>query len=197
MLISCSGKKAVDDGVQENILTARGDSITRYESQNGVVTQRAYTPLMEEYRYAPEPYTEYRHGVDLVSYDSLGRVKSTLVGNYAINFTNLKLWEVRGSVRATNGDGQALETEQLYWNQGTKRIYSNVDTDLIQGSGDVLHGQGFESDEEMKNWEFRKPRGKFRVDTEPTRDTAAVSMTDSLATAGNAPLPDQNNTGEE
>ena len=180
MLISCGGKKEDSSGGQENILTGRSDSLTRYETENGVVVNRFYTPLMEEYRYAPEPYTEFRHGINIVSYDSLGQVKSTLVGNYAINYTNLKLWEVQGNVRATNNEGQAMETNQLYWNQATKRIYSNVDTDIFQGE-DILHGEGFESDEEMKEWVLRRPRGTLRVDTEPTRDSTATATQDSLA----------------
>lgn len=200
LLISCGGKKGADDSVQENILTGRSDSMVRYETENGVLTSRYYTPMMEEYRYAPEPYREFRHGVDIVSYDSLGQVKSTLVGNYAINFTNLKLWEVRGSVRATSNEGRALETEQLYWNEATGRIYSNVDTDLFLGE-DIVRGQGFESDQNMKYWVFRKGHGTFRIDTEPTRDSTSVAR-DSLATDG-IPLPEgegmpaDDNTGGE
>ena len=43
-------------------------------------------------------------------------------------------------------------------------IYSNVETKIVdKESGDVYIGEGFESDESMENWSFRKLKGKMRM----------------------------------
>ena len=187
MLISCRGSGGADGGVQENVLTMSGDTVTRYESEAGRLSSHFYTPLMEEYKYAPEPYVEYRRGIDIITYDSLGNVKSTFVASYAINFTNLKLWETKGSVVVRNEeDGRWLETEQLFWNQATRRIYSNVDTNFHLGGDDIINGSGFESDEDLENWEIRSSRGRLNINVEPTRDTTAVAQ-DSTVQAGADP----------
>ena len=173
LLISCSGEgKAEDDGSREKLITQQSDTLTIISSDNGVKSYRFYAPLMERYEFAKEPYMEFRRGVNVVTYDSLQQVKSTLVADYAIYFENQKLWEAKGDVKTTNDQGHVLETQQLFWNQTTKKIYSNIDSRITQGQ-DVLVGIGFESDEDFKEWEFRRPRGKLAVDTEPNRDTTA------------------------
>lgn len=172
MLISCSHRQEQSEAPPENLITQQSDTLTRFLSENGKRSYRFFTPLLEQYDYAPEPYIEFRRGIDIVTYDSLGGVRSTLVADYAIHFINQKLWEAKGNVKVTNEAGDRLETQQLFWNQAIGKIYSNIDTKLTQGE-DVLYGVGFESDEDFKVWEFRKPRGTLRVDVEPTRDTTA------------------------
>ena len=177
LLISCGGRYAAEQE-QKNILTMRGDSITRFESQDGRLTARFFTPLMEQYEYAPEPYDEYRYGVEMINYDSLGAVSSTFRADYAIFFRKLQLWEAKGDVVITNGKQDRLETNQLFWNRLTKRVYSNVDSDFFM-SGDVLHGTSFESNEDLTDWQVRNANGGIHVNVEPTRDSTAVAQ-DSL-----------------
>lgn len=191
LLISCGGRQE-STPPSETLMTQKSDTLTLISSKNGDVNYRFYTPLMEQYDYAkPEPYREFRRGIDIVTYDSLGNVKSSLVASYAINFMDQKLWEAKGDVRGMNEDGHILETQQLFWNQTTKRIWSNVHTRIIQGE-DILTGDGFESDEEFKVWEFRRPRGRLRVNVEPTRpdSTAVDSMAVDGAVAGGVGSPD-------
>ncbi|MEG2576720.1 MAG: SAM-dependent methyltransferase, partial [Glutamicibacter sp.] len=48
---------------------------------------------------------------------------------------------------------KTLYTQQLFWNAQTKKIYSNVDSKIVQSGGrDVFIGEGFESDEGFKDW---------------------------------------------
>ncbi len=192
LLISCGGGKGTGESDQ-NIMTMRGDSITRYESQDGRLTARIFTPLVEQYDYAAEPYHEYRHGVDMVNYDSLGGISSTFKANYAIFFTKLQLWEAKGDVVVTNGKADRLETNQLFWNQLTERVYSNVDSDFFMGE-DVLHGTSFESNEDLSDWQVRNANGGIHIDVEPTRDT--TSMTRDSLPAGTVAVPPPGETPE-
>lgn len=185
MLSSCRESGGGEESSLENVVTMRRDTLTSIESKNGAKKTRLYTPLLEYYQYAKEPYMEFRRGIDLVTYDSLKNVESTLVADYAINFNNQKLWELKGNVKGTSADGRMLETQQLFWNMKTKTIYSNIDTKITM-NGDVIVGVGFESDEDFKEWEFRRPRGKLRVNTEPTEpagDSTVVVAADTTALA--------------
>jgi LPS export ABC transporter protein LptC len=153
------------------VITQLSDTLTIISSENGRKSYRLQTPLVEGYGNAKEPYTEFRKGIFIETFkDSTQQVESTLVADYAIHFDKQELWEAKGNVKAVNEKGQILETQQLFWNQRTHKIYSNIDSKVTQGS-DVIVGVGFESDEEFKVWEFRKPRGKLTVDIEPNRDT--------------------------
>ena len=159
----------------EMLMTQQSDTLIMINTEKGKKTYRFYTPLMERYELAKEPYMEFRYGIEVVTYDSLSRIESTLVADYAINYEKLLLWEAKGNVLATNGQEQILETQQLFWNQKTHRIWSNVDSKITQGN-DVIIGEGFESDEKMEDFTFRKPKGKVLLDVEPTRSDSTKTV---------------------
>lgn len=169
-LLSC--RSTNNDGEEdnfENLMTHQADSLVIIESTAGNKLTRSETPLMEVYDYAKEPYREFRKGVEIIKYnDSTTMEESRLVADYAINFINQELWEAKGNVVVTNINGQVLTTQQLFWNQRTGRIYSNVDSKLTQGN-DVIVGVGFESDEKFDEWEVRQPVGKVHVEFDPNR----------------------------
>ncbi len=178
MLVSCEGKQAPEEVDLETLVTQSSDTLLIINSENGRKTYRFQAPLMENYEYAREPYMEFRRGINIETYkDSTETVESTLVADYAIHWAKLDLWEAKGNVVAVNAKGQILETQQLFWNRRTKKVYSNVDTKVTQ-SGDVIVGVGFESDEKFDDFTFRRPRGKVSVDVEPTTpsDSTAVEM---------------------
>lgn len=181
LLISCSSKTETEEQDLETLMTQQSDSLTIISSENGQKDYRFETPLLERYELAKEPYMEFRKGINIVTYDSLGQVETSLIADYAINFENQKLWEAKGNVVAKNAKGQILETQQLFWNQKTKKVYSNVDSKVTQDN-DVIVGVGFESDESMENFTFRKPKGKLLVDVAPTDSTTAV-VNDSIRRA--------------
>ena len=109
--------------------------------------------------------------------------ESHLVADYAIFFEKRELWEAKGNVVARNADGQILYTQQLFWNQATKRVYSNVDSKVVQGQDEFI-GEGFESDDKFEKWSFRKFTGKLTVDPTVTEESDSVAVQkDSTARA--------------
>ncbi|MCD8173585.1 MAG: LPS export ABC transporter periplasmic protein LptC [Alistipes sp.] len=168
-IYSCNSRTDAEEEDFEGLMTQKAENLKIIESENGKLSYRVQTPLMETYEYDREPFREFRKGIFVETFsDTTNTVETTLVGDYAIYYINRKLWEVKGNVVSTNANGQKLETQQLFWNQLTGRIYSNVDSKLTQGN-DVIIGVGFESDEQFVDWEFRRPRGTVEVDVESTR----------------------------
>ena len=179
LLFSCEGKQAADASAQdEAMMTMYSEDLSVVESKNGRKSYHFVTPMMEEYGLAREPYREFRKGVKIVTFndDSVSSVDATLTANYAIYYTNRELWEARGNVVAETAGDRTLYTEQLFWNAKTKRIYSNVDSKIVQNDGrDVFIGEGFESDEEFKDWRFRRMKGRMEVEVKPNEsDSTAV-----------------------
>lgn len=184
LLYSCADSDGGDTTASdETLMTEFSENLSIVMSRNG---QRSYyftTPLVEGYSLAREPYREFRKGVKIITYkdDSLTTVDAVLTANYAIYYEKRELWEAKGNVVAEKSDGKTLYTQQLFWNQRTKKIYSNVDSKIVQSGGrDVFIGEGFESDEEFKDWRFRRMKGRMEVDVTPTEQA------DSTATAGGA-----------
>ena len=195
LLSSCEEPQAeVDPAADEALMTEYSENLTIVESENGKRSYRFSTPLVEGYSQAREPYREFRKGIRMVTYqdDSLASVDVVLTANYAIYYEHLKLWEAKGNVVVEKFDGKKLYTQQLFWNATTKKVYSNVDTRVVQeGRSDII-GAGFESDEEFKDWRFRYMRGKTEVDMtprEPADSTQQADRPDSAATARPAAQP--------
>lgn len=166
LLYSCAKNETTDEEPLETIKTEESENLTIVVSENGRKSYRFKTPLLEGYTLGRDPYREFRKGIDIITYqdDSMTTVNATLVANYAIYYENRKLWEAKGNVVVTKADGTKLYTQQLFWNSVTKRIYSNVDTKVVTDT-DTFIGEGFESDEELKDLHFRRFKSKMRVET--------------------------------
>ena len=166
LLYSCKGSETADEEPLETIKTEESENLSIVVSENGRKSYRFKTPLLEGYTLGRDPYREFRKGIDIITYqdDSMTTVNATLVANYAIYYENRKLWEAKGNVVVTKADGTRLYTQQLFWNSITKRMYSNVDTKVVTVT-DTFIGEGFESDEELKDLHFRRFKSKMRVDT--------------------------------
>lgn len=169
LLFSCEAPKPQEEEVSyENVMTEYSENLSITQSENGRKAYHFQTPLMEGYSMAHDPYREFRKGIKIVMFDSdsLSSVSATLTANYAIFYEDRKLWEAKGDVVAVNKDGRRLYTSQLFWNQATHRVYSNVDSKIVSAD-EVYHCEGFESDEKMKDWTYRKLKGVTYVnDTE-------------------------------
>ena len=216
LLFSCedtsAGAEAPDDPA---LMTEYCEDLTVVMSQNGRRSYIFETPLLEGYSQASEPYREFRKGVKITTYqnDSLSEVDAVLTANYAIYYVNRELWEAKGNVVVEKSDGKTLYTQQLFWNSRTKKIYSNVDSKIVQNNGrDVFIGEGFESDEEFKDWRFRRMKGRMEVEMKQRADSAATDSAaarpagererreplpaDSLPKPRKEPLPENGRSGK-
>lgn len=175
LLFSCEARKPeAEEPSNENMMTEYSENLSILMSENGRRSYHFETPLMEGYGMARDPYREFRKGIRITSFekDSVGSVSAVLVANYAINYENRRLWEAKGDVVITKSDGKKLFTSQLFWNQATKRIYSNVDSKIV--NGDEVHNcEGFETDEAMSDWTYRKLNGVTYFDTPEQAEASA------------------------
>lgn len=181
LLFSCEREEEPESESRiEMMMTEYSENLSVVMSQNGRRSYHFKTPLLEGYSLAREPYREFPKGVEMTTYknDSLSSVDAVLTANYAIHYETRDLWEARGNVVVEKSDGKKLYTQQLFWNARTKKIYSNVDSKIVQNNGrDVFIGEGFESDEEFKDWRFRRMKGRMEVEMKQSADSAATDST--------------------
>ena len=167
LLFSCKEEIKESDESLDAIMTEKSSNLTIVVSENGRKSYRFTTPLLEGYTLGRDPYREFRKGIKIttVQDDSLTTVNATLESNYAIYYENRKLWEAKGNVRIVKHDGTKVFTQQLFWNSTTKRIYSNVDTKIVTAD-DTHYTEGFETDEDLVELNFRHWKGKVMMKEE-------------------------------
>ena len=174
LLFSCGKKAQITSYDNETLMTESSENRTITMMENG---KRSYTftsPLMEGYRLATNPYQEFRRGIEMTTYtDSLSLPEVTITANYAIYYERQKLWEAKGNVVVIRRDREEgdttvkglteVYTQQLFWNATTKKIYSNVDTKVLQADG-WHFGVGFDADDDLKNIHFRRYSSEIEFD---------------------------------
>lgn len=134
--------------------------ITTVISDSGITRYRISSERWDMYDKAREPYQEFPKGIHLEKFDANLKVDANIHSHYARFNENEQIWELRGKVRATNLQGELFETEQLFWDQRQKRIYSSKLVTITQVSH-IISGIGFESNEALTNYTIRKPQGIF------------------------------------
>ena len=181
LLFSSDSKANTTEYDLESLITESSEEREITMMENGKRTYTFTTPLMEGYSLATNPYQEFRRGIKLTTYtDTLSLVDATITSNYAIYYERQKLWEAKGNVviiknNREEGDTTVtghteIYTQQLFWNATTKKIYSNVDTKVLQPDG-WHFGVGFDADEDLKNIHFRKYSSEVEFDmSQPTEE---------------------------
>ncbi len=180
LLFSCGDEKATKHQPTnlEKLMTEYSENLSIVTSENGQKSYHFTTPLMEGYALAREPYKEFRKGIKIVTYekDTAEVVSATLTANYAIFYETRELWEAKGDVVIIQNNGRRLYTSQLFWNQALHRIYSNVDSRVVDGD-EIYDCEGFESDEEMKDWHYRKIKGvTYFTEPEPRQQSDSLDV---------------------
>jgi LPS export ABC transporter protein LptC len=99
---------------------------------------------------------EFPKGTSATFYDEFGKVTVVVTADEATNFRGKKLLNLRKNVVIRNFEEKTTTyTEDFYWDQDKRRLYSNVYTKQVSDNGDVTEGSGFDSDEQMKDFVIR------------------------------------------
>ena len=143
-------------------------SVTNTEiiySKNALMKSKVISPKINRYLNLEEPYTEFPKGLHVEFYDSTETLSSYIKAKYCIYDETEELWTAQNNVVAVSVEGDTLNTEFLIWNQKTKKIYSDQYVRMTNKDG-VIHGKGFEANEDLTNWEIKQTSGTISVDKE-------------------------------
>lgn len=123
-------------------------------------------PIIKQFDLPDNPYMEFPEGIKVEFFNDTQAVSSTITAGYAIYYTKKELWEARHNVQALNLKGEQLNTEQMFWDRQTGRIYSNKYS-RIQTADGIFYGKnGFESDEEFNTWKLKGSEGTVNIQDE-------------------------------
>ncbi len=181
LLLSACGEPAESDKTKHELLmTEYCEQMDLKVSENGRRSFHFQAPLLEGYTEAQEPYREFRKGIRITTYqkNSEDVVDAVLTANYGINYEKRQLWEARGNVVIIKNDPDStrIYTQQIFWDQRSGKVYSNVDSRIVRKKGaDDFMVSGFETDEDFTFLNSREPDGKLEVDVSKLPRTASDS----------------------
>lgn len=134
-------------------------------SNHGQVKVRVTAPEINRYTSVEEPHTIFPQGLTVLFYDSTMTVESRISANYAIYHEPDELWEAKNDVVAINNQGDTLNTEYLVWRQDKEIIYTDRYVRITTREG-IIHGKGFEANQDFTDYEIKETTGTIEVEDE-------------------------------
>ena len=168
MLFSC--KNSIDEvkeiGDFKELPAKETFEVTYLRSQNGRVNNRLYAPHVQQFR---NRNTIFPEGFKLEFLDSNLVPTAFLEANYGEMLSEEKIMIARDSVILVNFKKEELYTEELIWQQDSAKIYTEKYV-KIKRDDVVIHGKGFESNEDFSQYVIKKITGQYYLDEETFSD---------------------------
>lgn len=135
-------------------------------SDTGVVKFEILAGRMEMYSI-PNKKTIFENGFQVNFFKSKDSVEATLTADYAEMMEGSNSIFARSKVIFTNFEKkQTLKTEELYWDQQTKRIRTEKAFEII-GENSYVSGYGMDANETFSEYTTHNASGNFEPEKEP------------------------------
>jgi LPS export ABC transporter protein LptC len=134
-------------------------------------------------RLKPSRWT-FEKGIYLEQFDAKHKVQASIKADTAYYYDKQRLWELRGHVDIHNRQGDKFNTEELFWNQSTEKVYSDKFIRIEQPDR-IITGHGFDSNQQMTVYTIRNMEGIFYVDDEQVADTTTTAASTTTTTTAN------------
>lgn len=167
ILSSCGEDKGETIAISadpETFPTMKTLDVSTFISDSGYTRYHITSPLWLMFEEAKEPHWNFPQGLYVVKYDNDMKENGTFTADTATYWSVRKLWRFDRNVRMKNVNGDRFLTQQLYWDQNTRKLHSDSFIH-IERADRIIEGYGFESNESMTEYTIRRPSGIF-----PTSD---------------------------
>lgn len=185
LLASCEGQKehtapAVHDRDSASMMISYG--VNTLISDSGVIKYRIVTERWEVNTVRNPSRWIFEKGLFFEQFDEKFHVQSYIQCDTAYYYDQKKLWELRGRVSILTKDGLRFTSQQLFWDQASHELYSNVPSRLVTPDR-TLEGTYFRSDERMTRYFVSNSRGSFEKTDIAGKGDTITSAPDTVKAA--------------
>ncbi len=148
-------------------IDTEGDKVYNVEfiySEKGIVKAQLFTKEFIRNDRAKPPYIDMQKGVRVDFFNDSLKTESKLTANYARYYAQNGNILVQGKVKVVNQSGDILETEELIWNQGLEKFYTDKHV-KITVSGHVTEGERMEANRDFTWYRITRQRGTIPVES--------------------------------
>ena len=171
---ACSGKdKKLTEAISKNdtLPSMKSLGVTTLISDSGITRYKIVAEEWLIYDKKNPPYWAFEKGVYLEKFDTLFRIDASIKADTAYYHEKKKLWELKGHVQILSQRGDKFQTDLLFWDEKKEKVYSDKFIQIEQ-EDKVIKGYGFESNQDLTEYEIKNTTGVFTVeDTTPTITT--------------------------
>ena len=177
IVVSCRGQIGEADRLDlEHTPTQRTFDMFAVQTQNGHVSMRLESALMEHFDTDTASFDTFPEGLSVFGYTQEGLLESVIVADNARHIVPKdrkkdEIWEAFGNVIMHNViEQETMETDTIYWDQAKKELYTDCYVKIYSPQG-FLQGFGMRSDDHVRNSILFRPFDGYGV---VTQDSTAV-----------------------
>lgn len=163
---SCSGNgKKLADAIanRDSLPSMTSLGVTTLISDSGITRYKIVTEEWMVFDKKNPPYWAFEKGVYLEKFDTLLHIDASIKADTAYYYEKKKLWELIGNVQILSQKGDKFETEQLFWDEKKKTVYSDKFIKIEQ-EDKTITGYGFESNQELTDYVIKNTTGSFIIE---------------------------------
>ena len=123
-------------------------NIQSFLSQNGQLRAKLIAPYMLRYSM-DTAFIEFPKTLHVNFFDSLGKVESQVDALYGKYFETQSKVYLRDSVVAFNVKGDTLRTPDLWWDQNTRKFYTDNVVRIHRKDQHIVGGKGMEATQDL------------------------------------------------
>lgn len=188
LFLSCGGgKKNMGDAITERdslpIMSTMG--VLTYVSDSGITKYKIEAEEWLVFDKKKPSYWSFEKGVYLEKFDTIFQIEASIKSDTAYYYDKDKLWKLIGNVEIHSLKGERFDTELLFWDQNSGKVYSDKRIRIDQIDR-IIIGQGFESNQQMTDYKIHNMEGIFYIDEGADSATSPVpansNSTDSIST---------------
>lgn len=179
---SCTkGNKIFTDAVthRDSVPVMVTRDVSTYISDSGVVRYKIITDEWRVYDRLDPSMWAFEEGIYLEKFNNELNIKATIVADTAYYYDKKELWELRGDVHIENEQGEIFDTQHLFWDQKTKKVYSDLYI-RIQQQKRIITGVGFTSNQDFTRYTIKRTQGIFPIKENNAVRTDSIAAKDSI-----------------
>lgn len=140
----------------EKVPTMITDSVTTLISDSGITRYKLIADVWQVFDKAGEPYWYFPRGIYLERFTPDFNIEATVIADTAWFYNKKELWKLKKNVHVENMKGELFDSEELFWDQKKKRVYSESFIVIKRGETEIK-GFGFESNQQMTDYRIFRP----------------------------------------
>lgn len=154
--------------------------VSSYISDSGVVRYKIITEEWKVFDRLDPSHWSFEQGIYLERFDDSLNVEAVIVADTAYYYDKQELWELRGDVHIENIQDEQFDTQLLFWNQKSERVYSDRYIRIRQQKR-IITGVGFTSNQDFTDYTIKQTQGIFPIkDEQKTSADTVVVVSDTI-----------------
>ena len=179
---ACSEKKMDTETAITNpdaVPTMMTKDVVTLISDSGYTRYQIKAPVWLMFENRIDACWKFPEGMHLEKYDDNMNIDAYIDCDSATYFSSRRIWRLDGNVRMLNTQGDKFLTQQIFWDQDGRTVYSDSFIH-IERTNRIIEGYGFTSNEQMTSYVVNQTSGIFPV---PDRNTSGQQSSNDTTKA--------------